>query len=307
MEMEIRAREVSSHASTSIEGNPLPLTDVKQLIKLNPKNLRDSEKEVLNYNNILKEINKNILKHKINFSLKLILKIHAGVVKNLLPQYDTGTLRKRPVFVNNPILRKTVYYPPDHADVPSLIDDLIAFVRNNRKDIDPIILAGIFHKQFVFIHPFIDGNGRTTRLVTKALLAEMGLDTFNLFSFENYYNKDVTEYFKFVGEIGDYYELKDKVNFTNWLEYFTGGIIDELLRVNRILSLMEGRNVSISNHDQKILGFIGKNGSINNSDYAKLVKRSKSTRTKDLQRLVELKLIEMKAKGKATYYVLKEK
>ena len=46
---------------------------------------------------------------------------------------------------------------------------------------------------------------------------------------------------------------------------------------------------------------------VSNKDYSKLVKRSKAARTRDLQRLVELKLIEMKAKGKATYYVLKEK
>ena len=63
----------------------------------------------------------------------------------------------------------------------------------------------------------------------------MGLNTFNLFSFENYYNKNVTRYFQYVGERGDYYDLKDKIDFTNWLEYFTEGIIDELLRVQEIL------------------------------------------------------------------------
>jgi len=87
----------------------------------------------------------------------------------------------------------------------------------------------------VLIHPFMDGNGRTTRLATKVLLTQMGLNTFNLFSFENYYNKNVTRYFQYVGERGDYYDLKDKIDFTNWLEYFTEGIIDELLRVQEIL------------------------------------------------------------------------
>lgn len=305
--MEKLACEVSSHASTSIEGNPLPLTDVKRLIKLNPKNLRDTEKEVLNYNNILKKINKEILKDKISFSLDLILKVHGGVTKNLLLENEVGIMRKRPVFINNPFLRRTVYWPPNHEDATSLMDELVTFIKDKRNNIDPIILAGIFHKQFILIHPFMDGNGRTARLVTKALLAKMGLNTFNLFSFENYYNQNVSKYFEFVGEMGDYYELKDTVDFTNWLEYFTGGIIDELLRVKRILSLMEGRTESVFSHDQRILDFIGRNGQIKNSDYAKLVKKSKATRTKDFQRLVKLGLIQMKAKGKATYYVLKEK
>ena len=135
----------------------------------------------------------------------------------------------------------------------------------------------------------------------------MGLNTFNLFSFENYYNKNVTKYFEFVGEIGDFYEISSKVDFTNWLEYFTGGIIDELLRVKKILDIQTGRDISIFSHDEKILSFIEKHGSIKNSDYAKLVKRAKATRTKDLERLVKLGLIQMKAKGKATFYILKEK
>ncbi len=53
VKLEKVAREISSHSSTSIEGNPLPLTDVKKIIKNKPENLRDSEKEVINYNQAL--------------------------------------------------------------------------------------------------------------------------------------------------------------------------------------------------------------------------------------------------------------
>jgi hypothetical protein len=71
-----------------------------------------------------------------------------------------------------------------------LMQELIQFSDKNQEVIDPLILAGIFHKQMVIIHPFIDGNGRTTRLATKILLAILGINTFKLFSFENYYNKN---------------------------------------------------------------------------------------------------------------------
>jgi Fic family protein len=53
----------------------------------------------------------------------------------------------------------------------------------------------------IIIHPVIDGNRRTTRLTTKVLLAAMGLKTFNLFSFENYYNKNIIKYFHKVDEL----------------------------------------------------------------------------------------------------------
>src|SRR3989344_1780986 len=235
VELERTARAVSTYASTSIEGNPLPLTEVKKILKSKPTHIRDSEKEVLNYNQALQNLNENLEKAQIRLSLNLILKIQKQITEGLLPKFESGKLREQPVVVNDPRTRKVIYLPPDAKDINTLIEDLIEFIKGNRDEIDPLILAGIFHKQMVIIHPFMDGNGRTTRLATKVLLAEMGLNTFNLFSFENYYNKNVTKYFQTVGELGNYYELKDKIDFTLWLEYFTEGIIDELLRVQKML------------------------------------------------------------------------
>src|SRR3989338_2785519 len=60
LELERNAREVSSYASTSIEGNPLPLTEVKKILKSRPTHMRDSEKEVLNYNQALQDLNQKI-------------------------------------------------------------------------------------------------------------------------------------------------------------------------------------------------------------------------------------------------------
>jgi len=159
----------------------------------------------------------------------------------------------------------------------------------------------------VIIHPFMDGNGRTTRLITKALLAQMGLNTFNLFSFENYYNKNVTRYFQTVGEYGNYYELVEKIIFTQWLEYFTAGIIDELLRVQKLLpGLSVGPETILHRHHLKLLDYIREKGYISDREYAGIVDRAKATRTQDFKKLIFLGLIERKGQGKATYYILKE-
>lgn len=308
VELEKTARAVSTYASTSIEGNPLPLTEVKKILKSKPAYIRDSEKEVLNYNQALQDLNKKIKEGKVRLSLELILKIQKQIIEELLPKFESGKLRGKPVVVNDPRTRKVIYLPPDAKDVKALIEDLIKFIDSNKEVVDPLILAGIFHRQMVLIHPFMDGNGRTTRLATKVLLAEMGLNTFNLFSFENYYNQNVTKYFQTVGEHGNYYEIVDKIDFTNWLEYFTEGIIDELLRVQKLLPEV-GINpqTQLKPYHLKILDFIKEKGFIANRDYAKLVTRAKATRALDFKKLIELGLIERKGKGKATYYVLKEK
>jgi len=305
-ELEKRAREISAFSSTSIEGNPLPLTDVKRILKNKPEHIHDSEKEVLNYNKILIELNDSINKQEQFFDLSLIIKIQKTVTEDLIEKHRWGKIRQEPVFVNNPKTRQTVYLPPEHSEVSELMNKLIGWTAENENKIDPLILAGIFHKQFVVIHPFIDGNGRTARLATKVLLAKMGLNTFNLFSFENYYNQNVSKYFQEVGLFGNYYDIKDSIDFTLWLEYFTDGIIDELLRVEKQL----GQEASspeneLKVHHKKIIVHIQKHGFISDRDYAKLTDRAKPTRNLDFRKLIELNMIEKQGNGKATYYKFK--
>ena len=93
---------------------------------------------------------------------------------------DIGGLRKKHVLIRDP--RKpgsVVFMPPDFKDVPKLIKQLMTFVNASFGNIDPIILAGLFHRQCVIIHPFMDGNGRSTRLMTTAILGHGGIDLFN--------------------------------------------------------------------------------------------------------------------------------
>ncbi|MFH1188219.1 MAG: Fic family protein [bacterium] len=305
-EMERRAREVSAFSSTSIEGNPLPLTDVKRILKNRPEHIRDSEREVLNYNKALVELDGLIKSGNVIFELSLILKIQKIVTERIIAKYRSGRIRKEAVFVNNPSTRQTVYLPPDHADVQALMKELLEYLKKNSQTTDPLILAGIFHKQFVIIHPFIDGNGRTARLSTKILLAKMGLNTFNLFSFENYYNQNVTKYFSEVGMIGNFYDLKDKIDFTPWLEYFTYGIIDELLRVKKELEKETiSPDAAIQAHHQKIIDYIKEKGYITDKEYSKLTNRAKPTRNLDFNKLIDLGIIARIGKGRATYYKLK--
>jgi Fic family protein len=307
LEFEKTAREVSTYASTSIEGNPLPLTEVKKVLKSKPATIRDSEKEVINYNQALESLNHLLESNQLQLSLKLILDIQKQVTLGLLPRFESGKLRQKPVVVNDPRSGNIVYLPPDTEMVNDLITDLLTYIKEYSITVDPLILAGIFHKQMVIIHPFMDGNGRTTRLATKVLLAKMGLNTFNLFSFENYYNQNITNYFQTVGEYGDYNELAGSIDFTRWLEYFTGGLIDELLRVKKLLpEIGNTPDTRLEPYHLEILKYIKKNGFITDRAYAQVTDRAKATRTLDFQKLLDLGLLTRKGKGRSTYYTLKE-
>ena len=298
------ARVTSTYASTSIEGNPLPLTEVRRVLKNRPEQVRQSEQEVLNYNQVLIQLHEQ-LNHRPSkkFTLDLVLQIHSGVTNGLLPAHQIGAWRQEPVVVYDPRNGKIVYLPPDHQDVARLMAELVDFVQSQQPILDPLLLAGIFHKQFVVIHPFVDGNGRTTRLATSLLLADLGLNFFHLLSFENYYNKNVTRYFQQVGVFGNYYDLIETLDFTAWLEYFAEGILDELLRLEKSLTQVTATPQSqLQPYHQQLLDYIDLHGFITDRDYAKLTERAKATRSLDFKKLLELGLIQRQGRGRSTYY-----
>jgi len=303
--LELDARELSSYASTSIEGNPLPLTDVKRLLKSRKESIRDTEREVLNYNRALQTLYNSVRQNSFELDVKTLEYLQGQVVDGLMDNPShCGALRQDPVIIRNPHkIDEVVYIPPDAKEVRQLTRALMTFVNQNIGKIDPVILAGVFHRQNVIIHPFIDGNGRTTRLLTSAILGKAGLDLFEIFSFEDYYNRNITRYFKAVGLEGDYYELKDNIDFSAWLEYFAEGILDELRRVIKLLPEQSTPQPRLEPHHQQILDYIDERGSITQREYGAISDRSLASRKLDFEKLIRLNLIKAKGIGRGTYYV----
>ncbi|MEJ2681572.1 MAG: Fic family protein [Gammaproteobacteria bacterium] len=206
--------------------------------------MRDTKREVLNYNKALQSLYADVRSGKFKLNIKTLEKVQRQVVHDLMDNpAHCCALRETPVIIRNPRkIDEIIFTPPDIKDVKKLTVDLFKFIEDHIGKIDSIILTGIFHLQCVIIHPFIDGNGRTTRLLTTAILGKTGLDLFEIFSFENYYNHNITRYFKAVGLVDDYYELKNDIDFSAWLEYFTDGILDELRRVRKTLPEQAEKN-----------------------------------------------------------------
>lgn len=143
---------------------------------------------------------------------------------------------KKHVLIRDP--RKpgsVVFMPPDFKDVPKLTKQLMAFVNASFGNIDRIILAGLFHRQCAIIPPLYGWERPLHTSYDYGYSRPWVIDLFKILSFENYYNQNITRYFKAVGLVGDYYELAEDINFTNWLECFSGGIIDELKRLQKAL------------------------------------------------------------------------
>lgn len=93
--------------------------------------------------------------------------------------------------------------------------------------VHPVIAAGIAQQRIVWIHPFVDGNGRSARMLTTLLLYQRGYDFKYLFDLSSYYNRDRDRYYEMlrtVDRTGDY---------TKWLLYFMGGFSLQMFRIKQ--------------------------------------------------------------------------
>jgi Fic family protein len=116
-----------------------------------------------------------------------------------------------------------VYLPPEAGDVPGLMASLVEWVhRAEEERLPPPLIAGLAHYQFVTIHPYYDGNGRTARLLATFLLHRGGYGLNGLFSLEEHHARDLAAYYNSLAihPHHNYYEGRDTADLTPWLAYF---------------------------------------------------------------------------------------
>src|SRR5262245_65238110 len=93
----------------------------------------------------------------------------------------------------------------------------------NEQTIPPVLLAGIAQFQLVHIHPFVDGNGRTSRLLSTLCLYRAGYDFKRLFSIREYYDRNRTGFYTALQSVREH-----DMDLTGWLDYFVEGLATQL-------------------------------------------------------------------------------
>ena len=293
----------SSHYSTSIEGNPLNLEEVKTLINNNQKPTTKAEQEVLNYFNVLNNLNK--YSDKI-ITKNTILSVHKDLTKNLLknPEYE-GKFRDTRVFIGNLHTKKINYIPPDAYKVPGLIDELLDWLNNSTDEMYPVIIAGILHYELVRIHPFVDGNGRTSRLMATLILSIHKFNIDNYFTLDEYYNQDRQAYVDALKSADKNHDL------TNWLEYFCQGVLysidkvkSEVLKLDQITSKYNN-TIELTPNEISVLTLLEEKKHIQNKDIQEMLNISPQASYKIIRKLKNKELIKTTGKGRNTEYNLR--
>lgn len=152
----------SIHSSLKIEANSLSLSEVRDVINgnlvLGDQTEIQEVKNAYNAYNKIEEINP--------YSISDLKKIH-GIMTEIVVK-ESGAFRKGEEGVFSGEV--CIFVAPPPQMVPELIMNLFSWMERNREKIHPLIMSAIFHYEFVFIHPFSDGNGRMARLWHTVLL-----------------------------------------------------------------------------------------------------------------------------------------
>ncbi len=223
---------VESIGSARIEGNNTTVAEYIESSLNPPAKMTANIQEIKNIENAMGFVESVVKERPI--SRAFISEMHKMIVGGLLPPPDgegdhtAGEYRK-----SNVTIAKAIHKPTDWTRVDEYMEELLAFI--NRPDASKydLLKTAIAHHRFVWIHPFTNGNGRTVRLFTYAMLVRQG------------FNVDVGRIINptavFCNNRDDYYAHLTKADtgteagMLDWCEYVLGGLKAEIQKIDRLL------------------------------------------------------------------------
>jgi len=310
-DMQSEALILEAHHSTHIEGTQLTLSQAQRILIGNPvKGIKkDDRQELLNYKEAMDFVSE-YLGNKAEITEDLIQEIHKILVKEVRGgTLEPGRYRKVQNYVVNSLTKEIIYAPPPPSKVPPLMREFVEWL-NERSNISSVLMAGISQYQFVDIHPFLDGNGRTARILCILILYQNGYDFKRLFSLSEYYDKNRRRYYEAIQSVRN-----NDMFMTEWLEYFTLGLKDQLIEVKtkgektikKEVIIEKAKKLNLNERQQKFLLHLLERNRASVEEIRQRFNLVRRTVQRDLLKLVELGLVMEIAKSKTDptkYYKL---
>ena len=291
--MGARALVLEAHHTTHIEGTKLTLAESTLVLagEAVPEADPDDVRELLNYRDAFEFVS-TWLGSGGPITEGLVREIHKCLVEGVRDgSAAPGECRRIQNYVVNSGTGAVVYTPPPAHDVPILMRELIDWL-NQERDVHPVLVSGIAQFQLVHIHPFLDGNGRASRLLSTLCLYKAGYDFKRLFTISEYYDRDRAAFYQAIQGVRE-----QGMDLTGWLEFFTAGLATQLDEVKargertiRREALV--RQHALSDRQAVALGHVIEHGRLTIHDYEELCPgANRRTLQRDLRALVEKELL----------------
>lgn len=270
-EMSDRALILEAHHTTHIEGTRLTLDQAERLWKGEAVPEADPEdaRELLNYRLAFEFVSESLDKGD-PITEGMIREIHRRLVDGVRGgKAAPGEYRRIQNYVVNSVTGQVVYTPPSAVEVPIMMSELVKWL-NSDLDIHPVLVSGIAQFQLVHIHPFLDGNGRASRLLSTLCLYKAGYDFKHLFTISEYYDSDRPAFYRSIQSVRE-----NKMNLTGWLDYYITGLETQMLDVKQRGEQVIRRDVLAQKHglndrQTKALGFIIEHDKLTIQDFEAL-------------------------------------
>ena len=307
-EMGRRALILEAHHTTHIEGTRLTLEQAERLLEGNPVPGADPDdvRELLNYRKAFDFVSEH-LETGGPITEGLVRDIHKRLVEGVRGGAAApGEYRKIQNYVVNSVTGETIYTPPPAPDVPIMMAELVKYL-NSEAEAHRVLMSGIAQFRLVHIHPFLDGNGRTSRLLSTLCLYRAGYDFKRLFTISEYYDRDRPAFYRAIQSVRE-----RGMDMTGWLDYFVEGLTTQLAEVRERGEQAIRRDVLIKEHglsdrQAKALGHILEHGSLTIQDFERLCPDvNRRSLQRDLKVMVDMGLLISEGATNKLVYRMKE-
>ncbi len=248
--------KIEANKSSRIEGTRTTIDeDLSDILDINPEK-RDDWREVQNYVEAVNYGFKRI--NEIPISSRLIKELHAILLKEVRGEHkNPGEYRKSQNWIGGSRPSNAVYVPPIPSIVSECLSDLEKFINNLKINTPDLIKIAIIHYQFESIHPFLDGNGRTGRIIIPLYLMSRGLINKPYFYISDYIEKNKNAYYDFLSRV------RTNNDMISWIKFFLEATIEtsrnarvKFERVVEFTNLMNREVINLPGKPDNILKII---------------------------------------------------
>ena len=303
------------HYSTQIEGNVLTLAQVQDLLTgENVRAPRDQVREVENYREAMAYIQSLVPDESPRVTEDTIRSVHYLITKSLAGAYVPGRYRTQQNYVVDRRTNRRIFLPPSDEHVQGLMKEFVDWL-NSKQDYPPPIKAALTHLNLVAIHPFLDGNGRTARVVDALVLYQGGFKDQDLVSLEAYFGRDNRGYYEALSSaLGPHYSPPRDV--TSWVEYHLLGHVRQAQDAVRIggetATGLDGLWAAfgaegLSPRHIVALWLACTKGRVSNRAYRSITGRSTQSVVTDFNKLMDVGLLLRVGRGRSAVYVPSER
>ena len=211
--------KVEANKSSRIEGTRTTLDeDLLSKDDIDPEK-RDDWQEVQNYVDAMNYGIERI--NEIPISTRLIKEIHSILMKNVRGKdKNPGEYRTSQNWIGGSRPGNAVYVPPIASEINNCLNDLEKFINNDKINTPDLVKIAMIHYQFESIHPFLDGNGRTGRIIIPLYLLNKGIITTPCFYISNYIEENKNAYYNFLSRV------RTNNDMISWIKFFLEATIE---------------------------------------------------------------------------------